>query len=91
MLVTFGPESPHTQAYVRTGGKLVAKVVAKTGANMAELATQAETIKNELRQTRARERAQMFQVGLVDRLKSEGKVKVNEDVRTRLVSQYQRS
>jgi len=74
-----------------TGGKLVAKVVAKTGANMAELATQAETIKNELRQTRARERAQMFQVGLVDRLKSEGKVKVNEDVRTRLVSQYQRS
>ena len=74
-----------------TGGKLVGKVVAKTPANMAELAAQAETIRNELRQTRARERAQMFQGGLVDRLKSEGKVKINEDVRTRLVSQYQRS
>ena len=73
------------------GGKVVAKVISRTPANTAELAAQAETIRNELRQTRARERAQMFQGGLIDRLKSEGKVKINEDVRSRLVAQYQRS
>ncbi len=74
-----------------SGGTLIAKVVTKTPANMAELATQAETIKNELRQQRARERAQMFQEGLKDRLKTDGKLKINEDVVKRIVAQYQRS
>lgn len=73
------------------GGKVVAKVVAKTPANMAELATQAETIKGELRQARARERAQMFQDGLKDRLKADGKLKINDDVMKRILANYQRS
>ena len=74
-----------------TGGKLVAKVVAKIGANMAELAVQAETIKNELRQQKARERAQLFQDGLKDKLKADGKLKINDDVMKRILANYQRS
>ncbi len=73
------------------GGKVVAKVVAKTPANMAELAMQAETIKGELRQTRARERAQLFQDGLKDRLKADGKLKIHDDVMKRILANYQRS
>ena len=73
------------------GGKVVAKVVAKTPANMAELAMQAETIKGELRQTRARERAQLFQDGLKDRLKADRKLKIHDDVMKRILANYQRS
>ena len=74
-----------------TGGKLVAKVVAKIGANMAELGFQAETIKNELRQQKARERAQLFQDGLKDKLKADGKLKINDDVMKHILANYQRS
>ena len=58
---------------------------------MAELAVQAETIKNELRQQTARERAQLFQDGLKDKLKADGKLKINDDVMKRILANYQRS
>ena len=66
-------------------------MVAKIGANMAELGVQAETIKNELRQQKARERAQLFQDGLKDKLKADGKLKINDDVMKRILANYQRS
>jgi peptidyl-prolyl cis-trans isomerase D len=74
-----------------TGGRLVAKVLAKTPANMADLPAQASAIRGELRQQRSRDRAQLFQEGLKDRLKSEGKLKVYQDVISRVVAAYQRS
>ncbi len=74
-----------------TGGRLVAKVVSKTPADMAGLVAQSETIKNELRSQRARDRAQFFQDGLRERLKADGKLKIHQDVVNRIVAQYQRS
>ena len=58
---------------------------------MADLAGQAEAIKNDLRQQRARERAQFFQEGLKERLKSEGKLKEFDDVKKRILATYSRS
>lgn len=74
-----------------TGGRLVAKILSKTPANMAELSAQAEAIRTELRQQRSRDRAQLFQEGLKDRLKADGKLKVYQDVVNRIVSAYQRT
>jgi peptidyl-prolyl cis-trans isomerase D len=74
-----------------TGGRLVAKIVSKTPANIAEMGAQAEALKNEIRQQRARDRAQLFQDGLKERLKAEGKLKIYQDVINRLVQNYQRS
>lgn len=74
-----------------TGGRLVAKIVGKTPANMAEAAAQSVTLRNEIRQQRSRDRAQLFQEGLKDRLKADGKLKVFQDVITRIVQSYQRT
>jgi peptidyl-prolyl cis-trans isomerase D len=74
-----------------TGGRLVAKVISKTVANMADLPAQMASIRGELRQQRSRDRAQLFQEGLKDRLKSEGKLKIYPDVISRVVAAYQRS
>jgi hypothetical protein len=85
------PEGSLLGPVTTSSGRVVARVVSKTPANMAELAAQAETIKNELRQQRARERAQLFQEGLKDRLKAEGKLKEFEDVKKRILANYSRS
>ncbi|MES1258614.1 MAG: peptidyl-prolyl cis-trans isomerase [Acidobacteriota bacterium] len=74
-----------------TGGRLIAKILSKTPANMADLAAQTDSIRNELRQQRARDRAQFFQEGLKDRLKADGKLKVYQDAISRIVAAYQRS
>jgi peptidyl-prolyl cis-trans isomerase D len=73
-----------------SGGRIVAKILTKTPADMSLLAAQSETIRNELRQQRARDRAQFFQEGLKDRLKADGKLKVNDDVIKRIILSYQR-
>jgi len=74
-----------------TGGRLIAKVVSKTPADIAGLVAQMETIKNELRSQRSRDRAQFFQDGLKERLKADGKLKVHQDIINRIVQTYQRS
>ncbi|MDQ1472018.1 MAG: peptidyl-prolyl cis-trans isomerase [Bryobacterales bacterium] len=74
-----------------TGGRLVAKIVSKTPADMAAASSQTETLRTEIKQQRARDRAQLFQEGLKDRLKTDGKLKVYQDVINRLVQSYQRS
>jgi len=74
-----------------SGGRMVAKILSKTAANMAELPSQAQAIRSELRQQRARDRAQFFQEGLKERLKADGKLKIYQDVINRLVSSYQKS
>ena len=77
----FGPVSV-------TGGQLVAKVIAKTPANMADLAAQRETIRTELKQKKTTDRATLFEEGLKKRLTAEGKLKVHQDVLARLVQNY---
>jgi peptidyl-prolyl cis-trans isomerase D len=69
-------------------GRVVAKVVAKTPANAAELPAQSASIRNELKQQQTRDRTALFEEGLKKRLEQQGKLKVHQDVITRLVQSY---
>ena len=73
------------------GGRLIAKILAKTPAEMATLASQTDSIRGEIRQKKARDRAQLFQDGLKERLKADKTLKIHEDVIQRLVANYKRS
>jgi hypothetical protein len=77
----FGP-------FTVTGGQIVGKVIVKTPANMADLAKQSDSIRAELKQKKAADRSTLFEQGLKKRLVSEGKLKINQDVLTRLVQNY---
>jgi peptidyl-prolyl cis-trans isomerase D len=68
--------------------QVVAKVVSQTPADPAGLATQIEAIRTDLKQQKARDRAPLFEEGLRKRLEQEGKLKIHQDVVTRLVKSY---
>jgi peptidyl-prolyl cis-trans isomerase D len=84
------------------GGRGVAKIVAKTPADLAELPTQTDAIRDALRQQKTRDRAVLFQEGLKKRLQENCSVwrrvrfwsggcpvlRVNQDVITRLVQSF---
>jgi peptidyl-prolyl cis-trans isomerase D len=70
------------------GGRLVAKIVAKTPADMAALPVQTASIREEIKQKRVRDRSDFFQAGLQDKLKADGKLKINQDVINRIVQSY---
>jgi peptidyl-prolyl cis-trans isomerase D len=77
----FGPVSV-------TGGQIVGKVVARTLANIADLPKQSDAIRAELKQKKGTDRTTLFEEGLKKRLASEGKLKINQDVLSRLVANY---
>jgi peptidyl-prolyl cis-trans isomerase D len=70
------------------GGELVAKIVAKTPADMSLLPAQQTSIRDELKQQKARDRIQLFEAGLRRRLEQQGKLKVHQDVLSRIVANY---
>lgn len=70
------------------GGRLVARVAAKIPADMAGLGTQSATLREEMKQQKARERSQLFEEGLKKRLEEQGKLKIKKDVLARLVQTY---
>jgi peptidyl-prolyl cis-trans isomerase D len=70
------------------GGRVVAKIAAKIPADLSELPAQTATIRDDLRQQKTRDRSTMFEVGLKKRLEEQGKLKVHQDVITRLVQSY---
>ena len=70
------------------GNQVVAKTVAKTAADASLLAAQSAGIRSELKQQKENDRVQFFQDGLKKRLEQEGKLKVRQDVVTRLVQSY---
>jgi len=71
-----------------TGGQLVAKVVSKTPANLNDLPAQMTTIRNEIKQQKQRDRAQLFQEGLKSKLTADGKLKIHQDAINRIVQSY---
>jgi peptidyl-prolyl cis-trans isomerase D len=71
-----------------SGNQVVAKVVSQTPADISGISAQLDTIRTELKQQKARDRAQLFEDGLRKRLEQEGKLKVHQDVVTRLVKSY---
>jgi len=72
------------------GGRLVAKVVTKTPADLATLTAQTDAIRTDLKQKKSRDRAQLFQEGLKDKLKADKTLKIHDDVIQRLVANYKR-
>lgn len=71
-----------------TGGRVVAKVVAKLPADLTELPAQTASIRDELRQQKTKDRSTLFEEGLKKRLEDQGKLKVHQDAITRLVNTY---
>jgi peptidyl-prolyl cis-trans isomerase D len=71
-----------------TGGRVIAKVISKTPADLSTLAAQSSSIRDELRQQKSRDRSMLFEEGLKKRLQDEGKLKIHQDVITRLVQTY---
>ena len=70
------------------GAQVIGKVVARTPANLADLPKQSDTIRAELRQKKMADRSTLFEEGLKKRLTAEGKLKINQDVLSRLVQSY---
>ncbi|HKD05341.1 MAG TPA: peptidyl-prolyl cis-trans isomerase [Bryobacteraceae bacterium] len=79
-----GPQSVPT-------GQLVAKIVGKTPADLSLLPVQMASIRDELKQQKQRDRAQLFQDGLKSRLTADGALKIHQDVINRIVQSYQKS
>ena len=73
------------------GGQLIAKVISKTPADMLALPLMSNSIRDELKQAKQRDRAQLFQDGLRTRLIADGKLKIHQDVINRIVQSYQKS
>src|SRR5262249_12805427 len=61
------------------GGKVIAKVVAKTPADVSELPAQTATIRDDLRNSKTRDRNTIFEDGVKKRLQDEGKLKIHQD------------
>jgi len=69
-------------------GQGVAKIVGKTPADGSDLPGQTAVIRDSLRQQKTRDRATLFADGLKKRLQDQGKLKIHQDVITRLVQSY---
>ncbi len=70
------------------GGRVIAKVVAKLPADLTDLPSQTASIRTELRQQKTTDRTTLFESGLKKRLEDQGKLKIHQDVVTRLVQTY---
>jgi len=70
------------------GGRAVARVVARIPADLSELTAQTAVIRGELKQQKIKDRTTLFEEGLKKRLQEQGKLKIHQDVLTRLVQSY---
>jgi len=68
--------------------KAVVKVIAEQDADPAGLAAQKDTIREQLKSQKAREREKLFEAGLIDALTKDGKIKIHKDVVDRLTANY---
>jgi len=70
------------------GATIVSKVISHTSADMAQLAVQRNIIRDEIKSQRAGERNRLFESGVKDMLVKQGKIKIHQDVITRLIGNY---
>ncbi|MGO9012124.1 MAG: peptidyl-prolyl cis-trans isomerase [Bryobacteraceae bacterium] len=73
------------------GGSVVAKVIEHVPADMSQLAQSRSAIRDEIKSQRARDRNTLFENGVREALRREGKLKYHQDVIERLVAQYRSS
>ena len=64
-------------------------MVSHAPADMAKLAEQRNTIRDDLKSQKARDRSGVFEAGLRDALIKEGKIKIHQDVVKRMIASYQ--
>jgi len=69
-------------------GTVVMKVLAHTPADPSKLPAMRSTIRDEIKRQRANDRAQLFDEGVQARLTKEGKIKVHQDVLTKMINSY---
>jgi len=69
-------------------GFFVAKVIAHIPADMSQLAQARSGIRDEIKSQRARDRNTLFETGVREALRKQGKIKYHQDVIDRLVAQY---
>jgi len=67
---------------------VVGKVTARIAPNPAEMAAQADSIRDEIKRTKARERDALFEDGIREKLMKDGKIKIHQDVLKRITSNY---
>jgi hypothetical protein len=58
---------------------------------MTQLAAMRGTIRDEIKSQKAKERNTLFESGLKDMLIKQGKIKIHQDVITRLIANYRNS
>jgi peptidyl-prolyl cis-trans isomerase D len=77
---------------ISTGdGAVVAKVVRKVAADPSKLAEQRAQIRDDIKGQKARDRNALFESGLKQDLLKSGKLKIYQDVVTRIISSYRAS
>ncbi len=69
-------------------GTVVAKVVEHIAADMSQLAAERVTIRDQIKIQRAKQRDQLFEAGLKERLIQEGKIKIHQDVINQIIAGY---
>jgi peptidyl-prolyl cis-trans isomerase D len=69
-------------------GQVIAKVAAHVPADMSKLAEQRNSIRDELKTQKARDREALFEAGLRESLIKSGKIKIHKEVIDRLISSY---
>ncbi len=69
-------------------GQVVARVVARLDADLAELGAQRDSIKEEIKARKSRERSDLFEDGLRQQLIKEGKIKIHDGVLKNLMANY---
>jgi peptidyl-prolyl cis-trans isomerase D len=67
---------------------VVARLAAKTPADMGQLAAERDTLLNSLKGRKAQERKDLFEDGLVAKLIDKGKIKINQDAIKRMMTSY---
>jgi len=71
-----------------SNARLVYKVIGHTPADMSQLAAQRDSIRDEIKGKKARERNTLFEDSIKQALREEGKIKVYQDVVQRLMANY---
>jgi peptidyl-prolyl cis-trans isomerase D len=67
---------------------IVAKVVAKSQADMTKLGEERSKIRDEIKSQKGRDRGMLFEAGLKEALQRQGKIKIHQEVINRLIAQY---
>jgi len=85
------PEGSLIGPVVTPDATMVAKVLAHVEPDMSKLAAERAQLRDQIKRQRASDRSSLFDAGVRDQLVKDGKIKVHQDVLTRLINNYRPS